>query len=191
MEELEKPTDQRSRHVSTTTNRFITHHTRVEHAHTHTGPRSRLTPSLEETQHTRGTRTPRRGSAHAWYTHAGTHGPWKPRCILALIEHKKELKPALDYWQTMDADLQVPSFASYSGIMYPRRNTFTSTSPTARGGTAPVVQLSRPACTGNMYAGGSIPPWPGTDISGALGTCCPSLWSTPPPRRRATCERKR
>jgi len=44
----------------------------------------------------------------------------------------------------MDAYLQVPSFASYSSSMYPwsNRNTFTSPSPTARGGTAPVAQLN-------------------------------------------------
>jgi len=66
------------------------------------------------------------------------------RCFLALVEHKKELKPATDFWQTMDAYLQVPSFASYSSSMYPwsNRNTFTSPSPTARGGTAPVAQLN-------------------------------------------------
>ena len=66
------------------------------------------------------------------------------RCFLALVEHKKELKPATDFWQTMDAYLQVPSFASYSGSMCPRSNsyTFTSPSPTARGGTVPVAQLN-------------------------------------------------
>lgn len=41
----------------------------------------------------------------------------------------------------MDADLQVPSFASYSGSMYPRSNTFIS-SPSARGGTTPVAELN-------------------------------------------------
>ena len=59
-------------------------------------------------------------------------------------DHKKELKPATDFWQTMGAYLQAPSFGSYSGRVLPRSNssTFTSPSPAARGGTAPVAQLN-------------------------------------------------
>jgi len=62
-------------------------------------------------------------------THPGCT-PIGPRNTHSTLEHKKELKPVTDFWQTMGAYLQVPSFESYSGSTYPRSNsnTFTWTS---------------------------------------------------------------
>ena len=124
----------------TTTKRFITH---AWITHAHTGECSRLELRLEETQHTRRTRTPRKGPADAWDTHAGNARLLdQPRCFLALIEQKKELRPDLGHWRALAAYLQVLSLASHSGSTYPRSSTSTSSSSTARGGSAPIAQLN-------------------------------------------------